>query len=244
MYFFPFHKILKFKSVEKPLKYDDDNSRLFSSQYHQIIRKATISLSFLGFFVSYLSACFAVMPVHQENVIMSVSSCVHKTTGEIYSIVYIHRTPSPWPASLALFPDPLPVAVAFTEVSHTASSGNCVDNPCGSYSLCKGRFLRSSCNEQGTRIKICTETDNQENSEPLAVFTRKIKLSRMSKLIRQPQKPDCDVKVLGNRLICVRAPKSILAKRNRLRAELLSLNKLLACVLLQEGGISINVLNI
>ena len=31
-FFFPFHKIVKFKSVEKPLKYDDDNFRLFNSQ--------------------------------------------------------------------------------------------------------------------------------------------------------------------------------------------------------------------
>ena len=66
----------------------------------------------------------------------------------------------------------------------------------------------------------------------------------MSQLIRQPQKPDGDVKVNGNRLICGRAPKSILAKRNKLRAKLSSLNKLLACVLLKEGWISINVLNI
>lgn len=249
--FFPF-SLVKFRSHEKALKCNDDNFRLLSSHYHQIIRKAIISLSPLGFrCVSYLPACFAVMPVHQENVIMSVSTCVHKTTGEIYSIVNIHRTPSPWPAFLALFPGPLPVAVAFTEVSHATSFGNRVDNSRGSYSLCKGRFLRSSCNEQGTQIKISRRLKTKIilslwlfHSENKIKSISFYNYRRISQLIRQSQKPDGDVKVHGNPFICRRAPSSIQTKRNKLRVQLSSLNKLLACVLLQEGGLSISVLNI
>ena len=79
--FFPLHKILKFKSVEKPLKYDDDNSRLFSSQYHQIIRKATISLSFLSF--------FCVLPV-------GLLCCYACPSGKCHHVCFFVRSQNDW----------------------------------------------------------------------------------------------------------------------------------------------------